>query len=292
MAYRRSYTVDTTQHSASLTLIGDMLSYQTTYHPKLIEALKQQVPTEDRRWDPVHKVWLVAYKHATLLQTLTARYLLVTISIPPPPAQTTEVEKKAFRLEYLGLCRSRSGAESSAFGWVDGGFNYLFSEKVLREWFKDRSKPGEAKDFYGVLGIDRTANDQDIRKSYRRLAMQYHPDHNKEADAVDQFKLISKAYQTLFDPLLRKKYDFGLVLAAQTTKDVPKPNPQVVDGYRSPLKCGYVMAEGKTQLGRFIVSKILVWADVLREDGYVMVTYWTEGANSPTIKWVSPDSIK
>jgi molecular chaperone DnaJ len=61
-----------------------------------------------------------------------------------------------------------------------------------------------------MLEVERTASDDDIKKSYRRLAMQYHPDRNASHDAEEKFKEISEAYQILSDPQKRAHYDrFG-----------------------------------------------------------------------------------
>lgn len=65
-------------------------------------------------------------------------------------------------------------------------------------------------DYYNVLKVKRDANDDDLKKSYRRLAMKYHPDKNpttskKEAEA--KFKQISEAYDVLSDPRRRQIYD-------------------------------------------------------------------------------------
>ena len=71
-----------------------------------------------------------------------------------------------------------------------------------------------AKDYYGVLGVPRDASDTDIKKAYRKLAMQYHPDRNpgKETWANEKFKEINEAYGVLGDPEKRKQYDqFGTV---------------------------------------------------------------------------------
>ncbi len=67
------------------------------------------------------------------------------------------------------------------------------------------------KDFYQILGVPRSASDDDIKKSYRRLAKQYHPDVNKGSkEAEEKFKDISEAYNVLSDPKQRKQYDmFG-----------------------------------------------------------------------------------
>ena len=66
------------------------------------------------------------------------------------------------------------------------------------------------RDYYEVLGVPKDAPKQDIKKAYRKLAMQYHPDRNKSADAEEKFKEISEAYAVLSDDEKRGQYDqFG-----------------------------------------------------------------------------------
>jgi DnaJ-class molecular chaperone len=72
----------------------------------------------------------------------------------------------------------------------------------------------KAKDYYKILGVPRNASEQDIKKAYRKLAMQYHPDRNpgKEEWANEKFKEINEAYGVLGDPEKRSQYDrFGTV---------------------------------------------------------------------------------
>ena len=68
-----------------------------------------------------------------------------------------------------------------------------------------------SKDYYEVLGVDKTASDDEIKRAFRKLAVKYHPDRNqgdKEAEA--KFKEINEAYQILSDPEKKAKYDqFG-----------------------------------------------------------------------------------
>lgn len=63
-------------------------------------------------------------------------------------------------------------------------------------------------DFYSVLEVERTASDDEIKKAYRRLAMQYHPDRNNGSkEAEERFKSITEAYDVLRDPQKRAAYD-------------------------------------------------------------------------------------
>ena len=66
------------------------------------------------------------------------------------------------------------------------------------------------RDYYEVLGVSKGASEEDIRKAFRKLALQYHPDRNKSPDASERFKEINEAYQVLTNQEQRRNYDrFG-----------------------------------------------------------------------------------
>ena len=64
-------------------------------------------------------------------------------------------------------------------------------------------------DYYQLLGVSRSANDEEIKKAYRKLALQWHPDKNasNREEAEIKFKLISEAYEVLRDPNKRSIFD-------------------------------------------------------------------------------------
>ena len=71
-----------------------------------------------------------------------------------------------------------------------------------------------SKDYYEILGVSKNATEQQIKKSYRKLAMQYHPDRNprNEKWANEKFKEVNEAFSVVGDPEKRRQYDqFGSV---------------------------------------------------------------------------------
>lgn len=67
--------------------------------------------------------------------------------------------------------------------------------------------PVAFEDYYETLGVKRNASADEIKRAYRKLAQQYHPDRNQAADAHERFSKIGEAYEVLKDPEKRKKYD-------------------------------------------------------------------------------------
>ena len=86
------------------------------------------------------------------------------------------------------------------------GFDFPFV--VLNMGVEQVSK----RDYYEVLGLGKDASQDEIKKAYRKMARQYHPDVNKAADAEDKFKEVKEAYDVLSDDQKRAQYDqFGHV---------------------------------------------------------------------------------
>lgn len=89
--------------------------------------------------------------------------------------------------------------------------------------------PVEFKDYYQSLGVSRDASQDDIRKAFRKLARQYHPDVAKDKKtAEEKFKEINEAYEVLSDPAKRKKYD---TLGANWNQAQPPPGAGPFGGF-------------------------------------------------------------
>ncbi|MGH3239058.1 MAG: DnaJ domain-containing protein, partial [Spirillospora sp.] len=66
-----------------------------------------------------------------------------------------------------------------------------------------------ANDYYATLGVRRDASADEVKKAYRRLARELHPDVNPDPETQDRFKEITQAYEVLSDPKKREMYDMG-----------------------------------------------------------------------------------
>lgn len=270
----------------TVTLEGGALCVKTPYNAGFVAAIKS-LPLEKRKYEPARRVWLVAPSQASLLESLITQYYGVAVTMPAA-AVKDEKQQRVFDVRYIGLTKERAtGEEPTAFGFVDGQWRVIFPEGVLRAWFADAAKPTEVKTLYSVLSVARDATQDDIKKSYRRLARQWHPDVCKEPDAVEQFKTLQAAYDVLGDGLKRAKYEAGLQLEASLHK-APKIKVDSLaywNSYRSPLRCGLILCDGIETLGRFKVEKIVAWEDITNARGQVLVSSWIMGDDKPLEVW-------
>ncbi len=91
----------------------------------------------------------------------------------------------------------------------------------------------EFKDYYSILGVSREASEDEIKRSYRKLARKYHPDVSKEPHAEERFKEVQEAYEVLKDPKKRGAYD-QLGANWKSGQDFrPPPGWQPSDGFES-----------------------------------------------------------
>lgn len=279
---------------SSLTLEAGALVYRTPYLPALVEALKSAIPSTERRWDGGRKVWLVSPTHLDTLKNITQAHLGETLQCQLALGhQAPAPETRVLDVRYVGVTKDRGNGEFSSYAWSSGGWNVVFPETVLREWYCAEQRPDEAPTLYATLGVKRGVAESDVKTAYRRLALQWHPDVAKEPDAAEMFMAIKHAYDVLSDPMLRARYDAGLALAERTTAQRPVDASITrwvhaggqVTGYRPPLRCGLVLTTGSEVLGRFVVDTVLAWEDIRDGQGRVLVTSWPVGGDTFTEEW-------
>jgi hypothetical protein len=273
----------------SITAANGGLVIKTPYDPGLVAALKVNVPASDRKFDPGMKAWIVSPSYGQTLQMLIGQYFNEFVLLPAISTRAT-IETRLLEVHYLGQCKFRDSGESSAFAWINGFWNAIFPEDVLRNWFETGpapiQPPDQANTLYAILGVAKTAGIDDIKTAFRRMARQWHPDVCKEPNAAEMFIRIKEASDILSDSRKRSRYDAGLALEVSLKQ--PKQNTQymaVQGAYRSPLRCGWIMCEGQEVIGRFSVKKILAWEDITSGD-LTLVVSWPLGADRPVEDWV------
>lgn len=267
--------------------VNGALAITSPYDPNFVAALKATIPASDRKWDGGRKQWMVSVDYGSQLQRLVSQHYGVTVSLPEQHSAPTASEMRILDVRYLGACKTREDGGETAFGWANGGWSVIFPKATLLEWFGQTSRPDEAQTLYGVLGVSQDATYEIIRKSWKRLILQWHPDRAKELDAPEQFRAIQEAYEVLGDPNKRAKYNAGLQFEAMTKAHGGGYKKVSQSDWRAPLRCGLILAEGQQRLGRFIVSRILQWEDVVNAAGETLVTTWPVGADHFEERWIS-----
>jgi hypothetical protein len=273
------------QQRISLQQADGGLALDTPYDGTFLAEFKAKIPYSDRTWDAARKRWIIAHEKAPEICRLVEQYFGVTLEIPQAgPAAASEL--RVLRVEYVGRCKARKDGDPVSH-WTPAP-----TEKPRQ--------PAGPQTLYRVLTVKQTATPDELKRAYRQLARQWHPDTCREADAHEQFIRIKHAYDVLSDAKSRRKYDAGLKLEASLVKPASdpfrpfgRPKNMAVQrhddqtlGYRSPLRCGMLVVEGTARVGQFVVSKILRWDDVVRDDGKTMVSSWPAYGDTFEINWV------
>lgn len=268
-----------------LTAQAGALAVYTPYSPHFVDDLKARVPASDRKWDGDNKAWLVAAAHGVMVQGLLERHFGAVVDLPDDLDTGSQPTMAILDVRYLGATKRREDGSETAFGWWNGGWNVVVPKSALMTWFGQEERPGEAQTLYAVLGVSQSADQAALKTAWRRLVKQWHPDSCREPDAVSQFRAIQEAYEVLGDERKRAKYDAGLKLEASLGRR-HELRHEPATGYRSPLRCGLILAEGRQVLGRFVVTKILQWTDIVDAQGRTLVTSWQSGADHFTEAWI------
>ena len=281
----------------------DGLHFHSSYDSYLVDLLKSNIPASERAWNPTGKYWIVLPFYSDELKRIVKLALNIDATVMGHTIQGKKAtEQKLFRVEYIGSLKDRGNGDVSAFGataketvtsQIIFGFPVIkttlewpiiFPESVLKDWFNgdDKIKRPDSSTLYGVLCLNQSATQQEVKKAWRRGMKRFHPDINKDEDAPEMTMKITDAYSTLRNPMQRRKYDAGLKLAASLDGQQKQP---VYSDWSIPVRCGNILCEGQYKVGRFVVSKILQWLDIV-EDGKMLVTSWDLSTNSLVRSWI------
>lgn len=271
----------------SLTATPGGLQVRTPYDAAFLAAFKARVPHAARTWQKPY--WIVDPAYGRAVADLVATFFGQQVQLPsqavPAVAETRIVE-----LRYLGRCKDRGDGVTSAYGTTDGTtWSIVMPEPVLRQWFGAQQQRTDRETLYSVLGIAETADAAGVKQAYRRLARQWHPDVCREPDATTRFQALQHAYGILSDSQTRRKYDAGLALEAQSAslqRGAAGWDNAASMEYRAPLRCGLVLCEGTAKLGRFVVSKICDWQDIVDARGRTLVSSWDTSIDAIKMEWV------
>lgn len=274
-------------------LVDGALAITSPYSPHFVDALKAAVPGTDRKWDGQRKQWLVSVNYGSQVQRLIEQHYSETVALPDLTQRAPLNEVRLLDVRYIGAAKQREDGTETAYGWSSGGWSVIFPKPALLEWFGQTSRPDEAQTLYGVLGVSQSVDMIELKAAWKRMARSWHPDLCREPGAKEQFQAIQAAYEILSSPQKRGKYNAGLQFEAQSKRremSLDDRNIYIANRkgfeWRSPLRCGLILVEGQSRLGRFVVLSIKAWADITNARGETLVTTWAAGDDKFTEAWV------
>ena len=276
---------------------GDSFIWTTSgYIKELVEEFKVAVPSSGRKWNPGYKIGYRGYEPGNW--EVSAKYWQAVIDLckkhgldVDTTGSTTQPKSKQHRIfvEYMGLVRPREGGLHTASGWVFDGWNAVFTLEVLQDWFNFTLNPGDMPTLFSIVGVDQSldglAFDKALKRAHRRAARTWHPDICKEPEAPETFRLIQDAYEKLSDPIFRKRYKAGLYFQKKVEHGSAIYGSEAIK-WRPPIRCGNLTVQATATMGKYAIEKILDWQDVRNSVGETMVTFWSPGSDSFSVKWV------
>lgn len=260
----------------------------TPFNRDFVDALKFEIPSSGRKWEPTSKCWYVSEAHGTKLKELIERHYQTAIELPIILGADNAIFEITFQADYVANCKGGATDTSAASVHCNGGWNARISEKVLRVWFKQAAAAEAAnvpQTLYATLGCSEDASPEAIKKAFKRAARQWHPDLCKEPEARDMFEKIKRASEVLLDAVARAKYNAGLFF--EKLSKSPNSRRQRVSQYATfipLLRCGKLTVRARRDLGMLIVEEILSWEDIENEFGQTMVSFWA--GDNYSVMWV------
>ena len=267
--------------------VSGSLAFKTPFNRSFIQDLKDYVPEERRKWNNKSEVppnvWLIDPQYGPDVIKLIRKHYGETLSLPNLQHSAPQVENRMFTVRYVGAVKTRNDGQKLAYGLVGEAWSVIFSEEVLKDWFEglDVEDGGSKGTLFSILGLPSIkATEEEIKKAYRRMAMQWHPDQCHEPNATEKFQEIQAAYEILRDPKQYKLYAAGLFFSGHKEERMSgRKSSYDWDDFKPPLRCGKIKTRGFFTTGRFVVEEIVEWEDITDSYGRTLVTSWSMSVN-------------
>lgn len=255
--------------------------------PARLMRFKAVIPRHCRNFDWQKKTWFVDTSQINALQRLFPMEEIKALHLYPPRIVT-----KVLRIYYIGSTKPdfNNMARGTMNPRGNGEWLAIFPKNVLENWFnfgfapKSTEKEADLSgDFYEVLGLQRGDDQAKIKRGYRKLARQFHPDNQKTGEE-QKFLVVKDAYDVLSDPSKRKIYDAGLALEEMGSRK-SKKTQGIYPNYIPPQRCGDILVEAEEKLGLFFVKKIMAWNQIT-QNGKILETKWDAKNSRLKKEWV------
>lgn len=284
-----------------ITAIPEGLVIDVPYNRGFVNALKDRVPGLDRLWNTKKgpflpkaplDVWIIDPSYGDIVARLISQYYhYKTVTVPAVQYAGPVTVTRIWKVMYVGASKERDGGTVHSTGLVNDLWSLILPEDVLKNWFEGKPldrQGGTGNTYFAVLGMPAPTEDQDeIKKAYRRIAKQWHPDVCHEPDATQVFQSIQEAYNVLSNPETLQMYMVGLKMAGhKQSAQISRGYNISRFGYRPPLRCGIVKTNGFFKLGRFIVQEILGWDDIVNSHGETLVTSYNINTKQVEEDWI------
>jgi len=260
----------------------------TPWNKSFVHGIKTEVSAFNRRWDPQRKVWVVSEAGVGGLADVLNGAFDVEVTVAPSASTAAVVAREDIDVHYMGLVKTRTNGDETAYGHDGQDWAYVFPRSVLESFFSGGktvlSRPTQAATHFAVLGVARSAGEDEIRRAYRRTICQWHPDVCEEPDATEQFMAVQKAREILLDKSLRGRYEAGL--AFQESVDGGESH-QYNATYSAPVRCGRVAVDIERGVKLGFIHKIHEWKELRDKYGKVLVSSWPAGADMYQERWVT-----
>lgn len=279
-----------------------IVPYKKAFQLEVFDRMSGYIPQSDRSFNKPDNTWLVEYKWGKRLAQSIEKHFGVVVDAPMPPQtlNNSKIYRTRYKIEYIGQPKWK-GDNNYSSCFVNDSWNFIIPEQVIVDFLLTKGmnvkrKSDENKTLYDILSgpqlvVNMSSSQEDIKRAFRFMARQWHPDVCKEPDATERFKEINGAYQKLSDPKEKSKYDAANRIAQTITDRQFKPKvTHMQQGVQLPSRCGWLTVDAERSARGITVTRIYGWEEII-ENGKALVTSWMPDPEGKTIGSIRRDWV-